>query len=533
MLIIVRLWGGTGNQLFQYATGLRFALKWNTELKVDKINLDTDNNGYTFYTLDNFNITATPATPEEIAPLREICFRTGLGMQRKCSLETILQQPRDIYLHGDWCNEVYFPGIRDVLLKQLTFKNPLSSVAEEWKQKILSAECAVSMHFRHGDFLYQPDSTTKPWFHVPPLDYYYNCIKLLKQQYKNLTVFVFSNNMAWVKDNLHLDVPTEFVEGWNDKKRFNVFLARDIEEMYLMSICKHNINPRSAFSWWGAYLNQNPDKKVFVSLSSTAEAVKKYQYSLATNNNSPLESGRWINVPFDRDKQPDVTMPPIFSLLLVVNNDAANLSATLDSLLSQNYKYYEVVIIDNASTDGSDKVCQQAIEGSEKVTYKRLAEKVNHSTAWNEALKLAQGRYVSFLKVGDQFLPTSFSSLYYVARRMEIIYMFSYLKEDDGGTVTFCNKKYSAQRDTKFKDEKRGSIVSKDGADAAKLLLNHEINSFLGTKLYNVEFLTEQEIKFDETLDNEAAEIAFQKETFLKSKHFMYLSNAFYVAPKA
>lgn len=74
--------------------------------------------------------------------------------------------------------------------------------------------------------------------------------------------------------------------------------------------------------------------------------------------------------------------------------------------------------------------------------------------------------------------------------------------------------------------------MSNNGQEAAKLLLNRQINKFLGTKIYNRAFLSDNRIKFDEHLADEEAELYFQMECFLKSKHFLYAPNAFYVAPK-
>ena len=326
-----------------------------------------------------------------------------------------------------------------------------------------------------------------------------------------------------------MDVPTEFVED----------CETDTEEFVLMSLCKHNITASSTFSRQAAWLNSNPDKKIFAPGRSTAEKVSQFTNSLTPEKkNSILESlnpeitSKWAWIPYDFDNQPEITQCPIFSLLLVVNNDAANLPATLESLLNQDYKYYEVIIIDNASTDGSDKICQDAVKDKVNATYKRLSEKVSRAKAWNETFKIAQGKYVSFLKVGDRFLNNSLTKLYYaIYSRADFVHMFSWLEENENGDITFGDRKFSAQRDAKFKEEKRGAIMSKDGSEATKLLHNQEINSFLGTKLYNVEFLTEHKIKFDETLDDDAAENSFQVAAFLKSKYFRYQADALYIAP--
>ena len=109
--------------------------------------------------------------------------------------------------------------------------------------------------------------------------------------------------------------------------------------------------------------------------------------------------------------------------------------------------------------------------------------------------------------------------------------MLSWLEEKENGDITFDDKKFSAQRDSKFKEKKLGVIMSEDGREAARLLLNRQINSFLGTKVYNVEFLKEHKIKFDEQLDDETAKFAFQKDAFSNTKYFMYLTSALYVVP--
>ena len=128
------------------------------------------------------------------------------------------------------------------------------------------------------------------------------------------------------------------------------------------------------------------------------------------NENSPLDSDKWIKVPFDVNKRlnlffdhadrtvnkVNIKIRPRFSLLLVVDNDASTVAETLDSLLAQDYRYYEVIIIDNASTDGSGEICQQKIASRENVTFKRLYSKVKNAEAWNMALNMTWGGVIMF-----------------------------------------------------------------------------------------------------------------------------------------
>ena len=517
-MVIVHLIGGLGNQIYQYAMGRLLSIKLNTELKLDITGCQPNFYSHAYYRLGDFNIQEVFATPAEIKHVRE----TGKIPDTAKDIENI---QGDVFVRGyGFNNPDLYNDIADILRKDFTLKKPFNPNAETWRQKILFAECSVSMHFRHGDFAYNPGRKVMPNFPILPLDYYYTCIDILKQRYDNLTVFVFSDNLPWVKENLRLDVPTEFVED----------CETDNEEFLLISHCKHNIMAVSTFSRLAAWLNPNPDKKFFIPIKSNAAGVRQFLNSLTPDKKKTLanQKGR-TGVPYDFDNQQEITLPPIFSLLLLVNNDAANLPATLDSLLNQDYKYYEVIIIDNASTDGSDKICQDAVAGKKNVTYKRLEEKISNAKAWNEAFKAAQGKCVLFLKVGDRFLANSLSTLYCINEyaQKELIHMFSWLKNDDNGNVAFADKKFSAQCDDRFKQAKNNVINSGNGFDAARLLLNREINSFLGTKVYNHEFLTEHAIKFDESIPDDDAEIFFQAEAFFKSKYFMYLKEAFYVAP--
>ena len=545
-MVIVKLEGGLGNQFGQYVNARLLAYKLNTELKFDMVwfnglSPELSKRSHVSYRLGAFNIVENFATPEEIKHVKE------KGMSVKSPLPNLDNFKGDIYMYGQWPrNEKGFLDILDIIRKEFTLKESFHTKAESWKHKILSAECSVAMHFRHGDFAYNPwlisnDIHKRAWFNITPLDYYYTCMDILKQRYDNLTVFVFSDNMPWVKENLCLDVPTEFIEG----------VETDNEEFILMSLCKHMIYPNSTFSEAAVVLNTNPDKKIFRALPTTAEEDKKFLTSLTpAKKNSLLDIKGYIWIPFNYYNQPEITQQPIFSLLLVVNDDVANLPSNLENLLRQDYKYYEVIIIDNASTDGSDKICQETIKDKVNVTYKRLDNKVSNAAAWNEAFRVAQGKYVLFLKVGDRFFKTeqgenvpffkyndifltnSLAMLYCVNEyiQADIIHMFSWLEESASGDIAFAGKKFSAKRDAKFQKAKKPVIISKDGINAAQLMLNRQINSFLGTKIYNREFLTEHKIKFDEELDDTAAEEFFQIETFFKSKYFMYISNALYVA---
>ena len=248
-------------------------------------------------------------------------------------------------------------------------------------------------------------------------------------------------------------------------------------------------------------------------------------------------------------------MNPIFSMVMVVNDDAATLAETLDCILNQDFKNYEVIIIDNASTDGSDKICRNAVAGRENVFFKKLYSKLKNIEVWNKVFELVSGNYVLFLKGNDRFLTNALTELNPLIENQpaDIVSFYSYFEENEKGNITFIDKAFSfsnwfdvkedgsvtfndrtfsEQRDEQFKEEKRDMVKSDNGQDAVKFLLNQQMNPFLGTKLFGVKFLADNGIRFDTHLDDDAAEIFFQSRCFFKAKQFVYLPNALYIAPK-
>lgn len=537
-MVIAQLDGGLANQIDQYSVGRCMAYKLNTEFKITLMRdyLPQHGNSIAKYKLGAFNIQENFATPDEIKLVKEngVIVSSWKDLEKynitMWSWQNIKNLPENVFIEGHWLHsQLLYEDIADIIRKEFTLKNPFNPKAEFWRQKITSAECSVSMHFRLGDYVYAPhmlhNRQKYPWSSVMPLEYYYTCLDILKQRYNNIVVFVFSDNLEWVKDNLHLDVPVEFVEG----------CETDEEEFILMSLCKFNIRANSTFSTRASWFNPNPDKKIFTSAKSNAEGVKQFVTSLTSTKKDSLLNNSLIGVPFDFDNQPEIIMHPIFSLLLVVNNDAETISETLDSIFRQDYKYYEVIIIDNASIDGSGEICQQAIADKENVTFLKLWTKVKNAEAWNMMLNMSYGGgdYVFFLKGDDRLIAHALVTSFYFnwLREFNIVHLFSWLTENENGTIAFGDKKCSEQRDVHFVATK-SQTISHDGQGAAKLLINRQINNFLGTKIYNRAFLTNKRIKFDKHLTGDEAELYFQIECFLKSKYFLYAPNALYVAPK-
>jgi hypothetical protein len=262
-MIIANLKGGLGNQMFQYALGRTLALKNNDVLKLDTGSLskaEVLGNIYRPFDLEFFAIEKAIATPDEIQAvhypfgvmfkLLDILKRKILRQSHVVFEPNILDLNGDIYLDGYFQSPRYFESIRETLLKDFTLREPLSPSGQVLAAQIKSTT-AASLHVRRGDYVANKRVLKENGVCSPA--YYYKAVEKITTTVINPTFFVFSDDMSWVKENLQLPKGTVFV---SDTSLYAP------QELYLMSLCQHNIIANSSFSWWAAWLNQNPDKVV-------------------------------------------------------------------------------------------------------------------------------------------------------------------------------------------------------------------------------------------------------------------------------
>ncbi len=273
-MIIVRLKGGLGNQLFQYAVGRRIAIDKGVPLKLDISGFDVhrtpENVTPRRYELHHFNISAEIASGEEVALVTGSnlhgyqgylwhffqrllpYYKRSIVPERGAAFDpNLLRVSRNVYLDGYWASEKYFGDIAPVIRQDFTFKYLLEGANAELADRI--AECnSVSLHIRRGDFVSNP--VIHAFHGVLSLDYYLAAAKRIKELVTSPHFFVFSDDIAWGKDNLVIGAPVTFVEGNQGE--------RDDEDLRLMSLCKHHIIANSTFSWWGAWLSKHEEKIV-------------------------------------------------------------------------------------------------------------------------------------------------------------------------------------------------------------------------------------------------------------------------------
>jgi len=261
VMIIIKLNGGLGNQLFQYSLGRKLSLKNNDVFKLDLSDFTADNPRS--YSLGEFNIIENFASDEDINKIKKsgvwklidklkpYCKRSAIKYQGYDFDPNILKLSGNFYLDGYWQSEKYFQDIENIIRKEITLKESLSSKYTELIDKIKNSD-SVSVHIRRGDYI-----TNKKFSKVYNLldeKYYQKSVKFITEKISYPHFFIFSDDINWVKRNIDIPYPKTFVSGENEIKNY--------EELILMSLCKHNIIANSSFSWWGAWLNKNANKIV-------------------------------------------------------------------------------------------------------------------------------------------------------------------------------------------------------------------------------------------------------------------------------
>lgn len=268
-MIIVRLNGGLGNQLFQYAAGYSLAVKNNDILKIDISGYEAHKNQKQIYRnldISDFSISAAIASPEEINksknPLSYFSKALRLIKQKILKLyfidwhPKILDQVGDVYLDGYFQTEKYFIDRVDSILQEFTLKTEFYQSIEPLIRDIQCNPISVSLHIRRGDFVEDPKA--RQHHLVCDVAYYERAISSLQKKFPNLHLYIFSDDPDWVKENLPLFVDATFISSGKGANN----LLRPSQELVLMSKCHHHIISNSSFSWWGAYLNRLPEKFV-------------------------------------------------------------------------------------------------------------------------------------------------------------------------------------------------------------------------------------------------------------------------------
>lgn len=285
-MIVGKVLGGLGNQMFQYTFYKYLSLTKGLPTKIDL-------SGFNEYSLHNgYELDNVFAIEEKIATLEEVeSYKTKYPLlfkvENKLLNKNIIFGKRhfkennffvnkkifcddivDLYIEGYFQTHKYIDYIESNYGELFKFNTPLSAS----EQKILHKNC-VAIHIRGGDYLTNPKDRAL-FGNICTKEYYQKAIECVKSKVENPVFLIFTNEPVYAKQLLN-DEDFEIVD-WNTGKQ-------SYRDMYLMSLCKHNIIANSSFSWWGAWLNQN-DNKIVIAPSKWFNSDKISQKDICPNS---------------------------------------------------------------------------------------------------------------------------------------------------------------------------------------------------------------------------------------------------------
>jgi hypothetical protein len=264
--VIVRLQGGLGNQLYQYALGRALSIRTGRPLLLDTRLISGE--PYRSYALSVFNI-----KQQHVYGVNKWCtrwatsIRAGRLFRLLCPFawNYLIIQDKEagfdpsifthkkgtLVLQGYWQSYKYFEAQEDIIRSEFTLKKAPEAENACLIDEIENTE-SVAVHVRRGD--YEGNATFNATLGTCTLQYYRHAAEHVKQKVNNPCFFVFSDDPGWTKQNLRLPGPTRIVD--------HNFGKADFEDLRLITHCKHFIIANSSFSWWGAWLASYPAKIV-------------------------------------------------------------------------------------------------------------------------------------------------------------------------------------------------------------------------------------------------------------------------------
>jgi hypothetical protein len=292
-MVISHIIGGLGNQMFQYAAGRALSIERGVPLHLDTQDFEgyTLHNGFELYRL--FNINSQIANDSDLrkvlgwrsfSPLRRklfhkkyLKFRGGNLFVDSLSSERFRfsEMPDKCYLMGNWQSERYFAHLADTIRADFSFKAK-TSIQNAELIELIGKVNAVSLHVRRGDIAANPLSLAVHG--LCSLEYYRKAVEYVVTKFTNPTFMVFSDDISWVQENLHIDYPCYYIDHNKGVESYN--------DMRLMSLCRHHIIANSSFSWWGAWLNPSVEKIV----------VAPRRWFAADYDSSDIVPSSWIKI---------------------------------------------------------------------------------------------------------------------------------------------------------------------------------------------------------------------------------------------
>lgn len=279
-MIIIKLWGGMCNQMFQYAFGYALSKVHNDQLAFD-IDFYKNQPKHVGKRLpirhSDFSISKMDYYPRPyFAKLLEnkylnhlIRYHKGCSCSFSRKYHFFIEQYHkyyDIipfyknyinYYDGYWQTSKYFEQFREDILKEFTPNATIKDKIDKWRKGINSNNC-VALHIRRGDYLNTINQKSlKGGNVIGDLNYYKKAMDYMMSNIDNPTFCFFSDDIEWCKDNfLGRYANTVFVE--------NKGMDAAIIDLFSIAKCEHGIMSPSSFSWWGNWLRANNKDSIVI-----------------------------------------------------------------------------------------------------------------------------------------------------------------------------------------------------------------------------------------------------------------------------
>ena len=263
-LLVARLMGGLGNQLFIYAAALQFARKLDSSLVLDTVSgFYRDFTYRREYLLDQFSITAPDASRADcfLGPYGRFLKRLMLGADRiglVGSRWTFIEESSPVvrvaankfYLDGYWQSENHFLNVAELVRQEFRLREALPATTLAEMSRIHGQMEPVAVCIRRGaDRAYQGQGLDAQ------LDFYQAALRQLALLHPQSHVFVFTDNPGWAREHFRCELPHTFVSHKPENRRA-------YENLALMSACRHFVIGNSTFHWWGAWLGERTGSQI-------------------------------------------------------------------------------------------------------------------------------------------------------------------------------------------------------------------------------------------------------------------------------
>jgi hypothetical protein len=265
-MIVARLMGGLGNQMFQYAAARNLATLRGTKLALDLGWFDDEGArapAPRTYELDALHLQLPLVrvsqrrlevlegfAPRLLTPLRWFPPRLTVVREKSPSFDpSLFAAPESSLLIGYWQSERYFDAVAEQVRAQFSFDRS-DGVAEPTILGEIEASPSLGVHVRRGDYV--TSATTNLMHGTLDPTYYDEAVNYVSARRDVQRIFVFSDDPDWAEAHLSFALPTTYLrtEG------------RAVDDLHLLQMCNHQVIANSSFSWWAAWLNNNPEKIV-------------------------------------------------------------------------------------------------------------------------------------------------------------------------------------------------------------------------------------------------------------------------------